>query len=75
MCWGSNLGCCVGNTRGLASGIDAGADTAAFLLSADEGFARAIIGSSTADSFAEIERIVAYAVDHEIVLGTYVIFA
>jgi hydroxymethylglutaryl-CoA lyase len=72
---GLSLGCCVGNTRGLARAVDAGADTAAFLLSADEGFARANIGRSTADSLAELERMAAFAADRDIVLSTYVIFA
>jgi hydroxymethylglutaryl-CoA lyase len=69
------LGCCVGNTRGLARAVDAGADTASFLLSADEEFARANTGRSTKDSFAELERMAAFAADHAIVLGTYLIFA
>ncbi|MFI7123091.1 pyruvate carboxyltransferase [Amycolatopsis sp. NPDC049868] len=72
---GLSLSCCVGNTRGLARAVDAGADTASFLLSADEDFARANIGRSTADSLAELERMAAYAADRDIVLGTYVIFA
>ncbi|MGK3203175.1 pyruvate carboxyltransferase [Amycolatopsis sp. MEPSY49] len=72
---GLRLGCCVGNLRGLARAIDAGADSASFLLSADEAFARANIGRSTVDSLAELERMAAYAAGHDIVLGTYVIFA
>lgn len=72
---GLNLGCCVGNTRGLARAIDAGAHTASFLLSADEEFARANIGRSTTESLAELERMAASAADHDIVLGTYIIFA
>jgi hydroxymethylglutaryl-CoA lyase len=72
---GLSLGCCVGNTRGLARAVDAGADTAYFLLSADEEFARANIGRSTVDSLRELERMAAYAADRNIVLGTYVIFA
>jgi hydroxymethylglutaryl-CoA lyase len=72
---GLSLSCCVGNTRGLARAIDAGADTALFLLSADEDFARANIGRSTAASLAELERMARYAAGHDIVLGTYVIFA
>ncbi|WP_406631657.1 pyruvate carboxyltransferase [Amycolatopsis sp. WGS_07] len=70
-----HLGCCVGNVRGLARAIDSGADSASFLLSADEDFARANIGRSTVDSLAELERMAAYAADHRIELGTYVIFA
>ncbi|TVT61275.1 pyruvate carboxyltransferase [Amycolatopsis rhizosphaerae] len=72
---GLSLGCCVGNARGLARAADAGADSAAFLLSADEHFARANIGRSTVDSLVELERMAAYAADHGIVLATYVIFA
>ncbi|WP_037961138.1 pyruvate carboxyltransferase [Streptomyces sp. PRh5] len=72
---GLSLGCCVGNARGLARAADAGADTAHFLLSADEEFARANIGRSTADSLRELERMAAYAADKGILLGTYVIFA
>ena len=72
---GLRLGCCVGNLRGLARAIDAGAHSASFLLSADEDFARANTGRSTVDSLAELERMAAYAADHDIVLGTYVIFA
>ncbi|WP_027927515.1 pyruvate carboxyltransferase [Amycolatopsis benzoatilytica] len=70
-----HLGCCVGNLRGLARAIDAGADSASFLLSADEDFARANIGRSTMDSLAELERMAGYAAGHRIQLGTYVIFA
>ncbi|MBB5159842.1 pyruvate carboxyltransferase [Saccharopolyspora phatthalungensis] len=72
---GLSLGCCVGNIRGLARAVDAGADTASFLLSADEEFARANIGQSTAESLAALERMAAFAADHDIVLGTYLIFA
>ncbi|WP_329250009.1 hypothetical protein OG417_04235 [Actinoallomurus sp. NBC_01490] len=72
---GLTLGCCVGNTRGLARAVDAGADTASFLFSADEGFSRANIGRSTERSLAELERMAAFAADHDIVLGTYLIFA
>ncbi|MFG3025048.1 pyruvate carboxyltransferase [Streptomyces sp. NPDC048254] len=72
---GLSLGCCVGNTRGLARAVDAGADTASFLLSADEEFARANTGRSTADSLRELERMAAFAADQDVVLGTYVIFA
>ncbi|WNF01286.1 pyruvate carboxyltransferase [Streptomyces luomodiensis] len=72
---GLSLGCCVGNTRGLARAVGAGADTAYFLLSADEEFARANTGRSTTDSLRELERMAAFAADRNIVLGTYVIFA
>ncbi|GAA3728978.1 pyruvate carboxyltransferase [Streptomyces tremellae] len=69
------LDCCVGNMRGLARAIEAGADSAAFLLSADEEFAHANIGRSTADSLAELERLAALAAGSGTVLGTYIIFA
>ncbi|MGR3939343.1 pyruvate carboxyltransferase [Streptomyces sp. BRA346] len=72
---GLRLGCCVGNTRGLARAVDAGADTASFLLSTDEEFAYANIGRSTTESLAELERMAAFAADHDIVLDTYLIFA
>ncbi|MEU4895647.1 pyruvate carboxyltransferase [Streptomyces sp. NPDC044780] len=72
---GLSLGCCVGNRRGLARAVEAGADTAYFLLSADEDFALANIGRSTADSLCELERMAAYAADQDVVLGTYIIFA
>ncbi|WP_425288476.1 hypothetical protein [Streptomyces melanosporofaciens] len=72
---GLSLGCCVANLRGLARAVDAGADTAYFLLSADEEFARANTGRSTQDSMRELERMAVYAADRNIVLGTYVIFA
>ncbi|MDH6523339.1 hydroxymethylglutaryl-CoA lyase [Streptomyces sp. SAI-135] len=69
------LGCCIGNERGLRAAAAAGADSAAFLLSADEDFARANIGRSTADSLAELERLASLAADLGITLSTYVIFA
>ncbi|WP_020500314.1 pyruvate carboxyltransferase [Sciscionella marina] len=72
---GLRLGCCVGNTHGLVRAIDAGADAASFLLSADEDFALANTGRSTTESLSELERMAAYAADYDIVLATYVIFA
>ncbi|WP_327296923.1 MULTISPECIES: pyruvate carboxyltransferase [unclassified Streptomyces] len=72
---GLSLDCCVANLRGLARAVDAGTDTAYFLLSADEEFARANTGRSPQDSMRELERMAAYAADRNIVLGTYVIFA
>ncbi|MER7198462.1 pyruvate carboxyltransferase [Streptomyces sp. CB01635] len=72
---GLSLGCCVGNTRGLTHAVGAGADTAYFLLSADEEFARANTGRSTPESLRELERMAAFAADHDVVLGTYIIFA
>ena len=72
---GLTLGCCVGNERGLRAAADAGADSATFLLSADEDFARANIGRSTEESLAELERMAAAAEGLSTTLGTYVIFA
>jgi hydroxymethylglutaryl-CoA lyase len=69
------LGCCVGNTRGLVRAANAGADSASFLLSADEDFARANIGRSTAESLAELECMAAFAAERGVVLDTYLIFA
>jgi hydroxymethylglutaryl-CoA lyase len=69
------LGCCIGNERGLRAAAAAGADSAAFLLSADEDFARANIGRSTADSLVELERLASVASALGITLSTYVIFA
>ncbi|MCO5999122.1 beta/alpha barrel domain-containing protein [Actinoallomurus rhizosphaericola] len=39
------------------------------------GLARADIGRSTAESLAELERMAAFADGHDIVLGTYIVFA
>jgi hydroxymethylglutaryl-CoA lyase len=72
---GLTLDCCIGNVRGLTRAIDAGADGAYFLLSADEQFARANIGRSTAQSLAELARMAELAADNDIRLGTYIIFA
>ncbi|MGD9988186.1 pyruvate carboxyltransferase [Pseudonocardia sp.] len=72
---GLTLGCCIGNERGLRAAADAGADSATFLLSADEDFARANIGRGTEESLAELGRLAAVAADLGITLGTYVIFA
>lgn len=69
---GLTLDCCVGNARGLSRAADAGADSAYFLLSADEEFARANIGRSTGESLAELGRMTSVP---GITLGTYVIFA
>jgi hydroxymethylglutaryl-CoA lyase len=72
---GVSLECCVGNTRGLQRAVDAGADAAWFLLSADDGFARANIGRSTEASLIELARMRELADQTGIRLGTYVIFA
>lgn len=72
---GLTLGCCIANERGLRAAADAGADSATFLLSADDAFARANIGRSTTESLVELERLAAVAADLGITLGSYVIFA
>lgn len=72
---GLTLGCCIGNERGLRRAADAGADSASFLLSADEGFARANIGRTTEESLAQLERLATVAQDLPTALSTYVIFA
>ena len=70
-----SLECCVGNERGLRRAIDAGADAAWFLLSADDGFAQHNIGRSTEQSLRELERMQQLARSAPITLGTYIIFA
>ncbi|MGV9734056.1 pyruvate carboxyltransferase [Rhodococcus aetherivorans] len=70
-----SLECCVGNERGLRRAIDAGADVAWFLLSADETFAEQNIGRSTEQSLRELERMHELAASASITLGTYIIFA
>lgn len=70
-----SLECCVGNVRGLQRAVDAGADAAWFLLSADDTFAQNNIGRSTEQSLRELERMQELARSAPITLGTYVIFA
>lgn len=70
-----SLECCVGNERGLRRAIDAGADVAWFLLSADEAFAHRNIGRSTEQSLRELERLQEIGASHSITVGTYIIFA
>ncbi|MET3953148.1 hydroxymethylglutaryl-CoA lyase [Rhodococcus sp. OAS809] len=72
---GVSLECCVGNLRGLERAIDAGADAAWFLLSADEDFARNNIGRTMRQSLDELERMQERASSASITLGTYLIFA
>lgn len=72
---GVSLECCVGNMRGLQRAIDAGAHAAWFLLSADANFAKDNIGRSLEQSLAELKLMAEMASQHEIKLGTYVIFA
>lgn len=68
-----SLECCVGNLTGLKRAIDAGADAAWFLLSADEEFSRRNIGRSIDDSMLELARMMALAKGSATRLGTYVI--
>ena len=68
-----SLECCVGNLAGLRRAIDARADAAWFLLSADEEFSRANIGRSIDDSLEELARMMELANGSATRLGTYVI--
>jgi hydroxymethylglutaryl-CoA lyase len=68
-----SLECCVGNRRGLARAIDAGADAAWFLLAADAAFSLANIGMSIDASLEELKAMRALAEAHGIRLGTYII--
>jgi len=72
---GVSLDCCVGNVTGLKRAIDAGAHTAWFLLSADEGFSEANTGRSTEDSLVVLEQMREQADGSGTRLGTYLIFA
>jgi hydroxymethylglutaryl-CoA lyase len=72
---GVSLECCIGNRRGLQRAIDAGADAAWFLLSADADFARDNIGRTTEESLDELAALRTLADQAGMALGTYVIFA
>jgi hydroxymethylglutaryl-CoA lyase len=72
---GATFHCCIGNERGLRDAIDAGVDTAWFLLSADPGFARNNIGRSTDESLALLEHLTTLSAGTGTSVGTYVIFA
>lgn len=70
---GVSLECCVGNLAGLRRAIDARADAAWFLLSADEQFSRDNIGRSVDESLLELARMREISEGSGIKLGTYVI--
>lgn len=70
---GVSLECCVGNLTGLRRAMDAGADAAWFLLSADEEFSRGNIGRSIDESLLELARMQAFAEGSGTKLGTYII--
>ncbi|MBG6099060.1 hypothetical protein [Nocardioides luteus] len=72
---GIELTCCVGNERGLRAAVDAGADSAWYLLSVDPGFAENNIGRTIEESLADLERMAAVAAGTGTRLGTYLIFA
>lgn len=72
---GTTLHCCVGNEAGLRRAIDAGADAAWYLLSADEDFSRNNTGRSTDESLDLLGRLASLAEGSGTVLGTYLIFA
>jgi hydroxymethylglutaryl-CoA lyase len=72
---GVSLECCVASESGLRRAVDAGADVAWFLLSADEGFSLANTGRSVGDSLGVLARLAEVAAGSPTRLGTYVIAA
>lgn len=72
---GAALHCCVGNEQGLRRAIDAGADAAWFLLSADEAFSRDNTGRSTDEAIDVLGRLARLAEGTGTTVGTYLIFA
>ena len=72
---GVSLECCVANVTGFKRAIDAGADKAWFLLSADEAFARINIGRTIEESLAELANMREIAEASHTKLGTYLIAA
>lgn len=70
-----SLECCVGNLAGMQRAMDAGADAAWFLLSADEEFSRRNIGRGVDDSMLELARMLELAKGSATKLGTYIIAA
>ncbi|GAB7003292.1 hydroxymethylglutaryl-CoA lyase [Nocardioides sp. AN3] len=72
---GTKLHCCVGNERGLRRAVDAGVDTAWFLLSADEDFSRNNTGRSTDEAIEVLKDLVDLAEGTSTTVGTYLIFA
>ncbi|MDR5785525.1 hypothetical protein P9281_03040 [Caballeronia sp. LP003] len=72
---GVSMECCVGNLIGLKRAIDAGANAAWFLLSANEEFSIRNTGRSIESSLAELARMRELAEGSGTRLGTYLIFA
>ena len=72
---GVSLECCVVGAGGLRRAIDAGADAALFLLSADEGFSQFNSGRSIDESLDALAAMRTLAEGASTELGTYVIFA
>lgn len=72
---GVSMECCVANLKGLERAIDAGADTAWFLLAVDDGFSRLNTGRGIDESLAELERMQAVAQGSATKLGSYFIHA
>ncbi|GLY86094.1 hypothetical protein [Actinoallomurus iriomotensis] len=72
---GTALHCCVGNEEGLRRAVDAGADTAWFLLSADEDFSRDNTGRGIEESIGLLGRLARLAEGTPTTVGTYLIFA
>lgn len=70
---GVSFECCVASIGGLQRAIDAGADRAWFLLSADEAFSWGNTGRSVADSLAELAKLRDLAAPSSTRLGTYII--
>lgn len=72
---GVSFECCVGGAGGLRRAVDAGADAALFLLSADEGFSQFNSGRSVDESLDALAAMRALVEGTSTALGTYVIFA
>jgi hydroxymethylglutaryl-CoA lyase len=72
---GVSLECCVANETGLRRAIDAGADAAWFLLSADESFSLANTGRSIEGSLGMLSRLAELAAQSRTRLGSYLIAA
>ena len=72
---GASMECCVGNVKGLQRAIDAGADAAYALLSADELFSRGNTGRSVAEMLEELGRMRELAAAQGFRLGSYIIAA
>lgn len=72
---GVSFECCVANVTGIRRAIDAGADAAWFLLSADEEFSQMNTGRSIDQSLSELDAMQAVATGSGTRLGTYIIAA